>query len=114
MALIIIDENNKALWWGSSNSLLSWLLEYVMERIDKDSSLHKELFDGVLYGHLEHHELSKDEKAIFNTLAKEFYSFVEKDVDSRPRETIEYTAGMSALKLYRDLLVLLYSEKNLE
>lgn len=75
-----------------------------MERIDINSSFYSDLSDGVIYGHFEYHKFNRIDKELFNSLAKDFYKFVEEDVFARPKDTIEYTAGINALESYRKLL----------
>ena len=72
MATVIVDSRSEYIW-NVSDTVLSGVLEYVMNQIDSTSPFYDLLYASKLSGNLEFHRLGEQQRSLFENAVKKMH-----------------------------------------
>jgi hypothetical protein len=104
MASIIFDEQ-VTVSWGSSQSILDWILDTVLEQVDMDSEYYTYLDKNVkLYGGLDFYRLNKQQRLQFIDTVRSLLQSRQEEISTLNPLGEDYKVQETVIQMLQNLL----------
>jgi hypothetical protein len=113
MATIVVDTKQEYLW-NVSDEVLSAVLDYVLDRLDRTTAFYDLLYIGRNAGRVAFYELGTEQKNLLKTHVKTFYDHKQKELASMSKEVHDYEKVSELSKKSKQLLDLITFAESLE